>query len=337
MNDNTLRYGKGRRGGHVESFFLRANHPQRPLALWLKATVLAPAKGSPLAELWFISFDGERGRTLARRERMPLDAALFSDDPARIELANASFCLAPQGHARGSIATTEPGSGCSWDLSFVAPQSPLSEPLCIFPASWMLRAPWPRFKLVTPLPLLRFDGSATFWGETIDVEGWYGTQGHNWGREHTHRYVWGQCHFMDATGAPLCSVEATSARLKVAGLVTPPLSLMVIRRGEREYRFDRLVSAWRHHAQIGELSWTLEARGRAGRARLEMSALAERVAQLGYENPDGKLSYCANSKLASAHLRVDPVNEPSFFCSSAHGGALELLAPEPHPAIAEVA
>ena len=47
------------RGGHVESYFLRANHPSRPLAFWAKATVLKPVGGMALQESWFVFFDGE--------------------------------------------------------------------------------------------------------------------------------------------------------------------------------------------------------------------------------------------------------------------------------------
>ena len=47
---NALRFAG--QHGHVESYFLRANHPTRPLAVWLKATVLAPLKGPPVAESW---------------------------------------------------------------------------------------------------------------------------------------------------------------------------------------------------------------------------------------------------------------------------------------------
>ena len=50
---------------HVESYFLRANDPARPRALWVKATVLQPLSGPAVAEAWFIFFDGEQQRTWA--------------------------------------------------------------------------------------------------------------------------------------------------------------------------------------------------------------------------------------------------------------------------------
>jgi hypothetical protein len=56
--------------GHVESYFLRANDPARPRALWLKATILAPLQGEPVAETWLIA-DGERQRPLPKLHPLP--------------------------------------------------------------------------------------------------------------------------------------------------------------------------------------------------------------------------------------------------------------------------
>ena len=60
MDENAARYRPGEPAGHYESYFLRANHPNRPLAFWIRYTVFSPA-GRPEAaegELWAIVFDG---------------------------------------------------------------------------------------------------------------------------------------------------------------------------------------------------------------------------------------------------------------------------------------
>ena len=49
---------------------------------------------------------------------------------------------------------------------------------------------------------------------------------------------------------------------------------------------------------------------------------------LGYFNPDGRLSYCLNSKLAHVRLEVEPRHGDAFVLTSEHGGALEFLVPE---------
>ena len=52
---NVLRYAG--RPGHVESYFLRANDPDRPRAIWLKVTVFAPLHGEAQVESWLVYFD----------------------------------------------------------------------------------------------------------------------------------------------------------------------------------------------------------------------------------------------------------------------------------------
>ncbi len=66
-----LRY---RGGGHVESWFLKANEPGGRRALWLKNTVFARAKGErgealvpPMAEAWAIAFES---RARSRRDEV---------------------------------------------------------------------------------------------------------------------------------------------------------------------------------------------------------------------------------------------------------------------------
>ena len=174
-----------------------------------------------------------------------------------------------------------------------------------------------------------FNGTIDVWGETIEVVDWHGMQGHNWGQEHAWEYAWGQCHFLGADAQPMSTVEAFSGRIRIGGKVTPFISGMVIRRGDREYRFDRLVDLWRQDPHIDDLTWTLTMRGRDGTARLEMTATADDMVCLGYGNPDGRLSHCLNSKLAKVTLRVNPPDEPGFECQSMHGGALEFLRNEP--------
>jgi hypothetical protein len=152
-------------------------------------------------------------------------------------------------------------------------------------------------------------------------------QGHNWGAEHAHEYAWGQCLF------PGALVEGFTARVRVGGVLTPRLSAMVVRHGDDEYRFDRLLDTWRQEATISPTRWTLRMRGPAGEARLRMESAGRPMACLAYANPDGRVSYCFNSKLADTLLEVEPTRGAAFRCTAAHGGALEFLRHAPDPAI----
>lgn len=333
--DNALRFVAGRRG-HVESYFLRANDPVRPRAIWLKATILAPLEGPALAEVWLVWFDGERGTTFAHKDTVPFERAAFHEVAGGIGIraASAALRLGPSGSATGTMERA--GRRASWDLAWTSVETHVSERLSIFPWKVLRTGPFPRSKLLTPHPALTFSGSVVIDGERVSLDGWTGMQGHNWGKEHTFEYAWGQCLFPAEGGEPEAMVEGFTGRVRVAGRTTPRMSALVVRTGAHTYRFDRLLDFWRQEATLASRSWTLRLASDDGVASMTMDAAGMPLACLGYQNPDGHLSYCFNTKLAHVWLEVRPTRGRAFTRESAHGGALEFLRHEPDPAVPEV-
>ncbi len=321
IHDNAVRYDAEQPRDHVESWFWRANHPTQPLAVWLKATILSPQDGQPVAEAWCCTFDGHTGEVWGKRETVPVVQATFG---STITVAGCTWDLAsPQGQAEGSLGDR------GWDLCWRPVEGPLGEPLCLLPTRRLVDAPFPKNKLLTPAPILRFDGRMRWGDRLVPMDGWLGMQGHNWGAAHAHTYAWGQCVFTDGDGEPVAMCEGFSGKIQLGGWLTPYLSALTVRHGDKTYRFDRLVDLWNQTPSLDTDTWVLKMRGPAGEARLSMTAKSGETACLGYANPDGHLSYCLNSKLAATTLRVNPVNEDPFECHSPHGGALEFLRRDP--------
>jgi len=50
-------------------------------------------------------------------------------------------------------------------------------------------APLPKAKSVVPGPHARFTGTLEVDGRVVEVDGWPGSQNHNWGERHTDRYA----------------------------------------------------------------------------------------------------------------------------------------------------
>ncbi len=322
-DDNAPRFEAAKQ--HVESWFWRANDPENRRAIWIKATILKPTDGPPMADVWCIHFDGDT--VTGRRETVPLGTARFAGEPLDVEIAGARFTLdGGRGQLVGSI------DELTWDLRFESIGGAIGAPLCLMPSRRLLVAPLPKFKLVTPLPALSFSGTIKRGNTTWQVADWTGSQGHNWGPEHSEEYAWSQCLFPGSDG-PAVLVEGASARIRIAGRLTPWLSVLVVRRGAQEWRFDRLVDTWNHELAFGdvgdELSWVLRMRGPDGEALLKVSAHTSQMACLGYRNPNGRLSYCMNSKLSKVTLRDSPRVDDAFECHSEHSGALEFLRTEP--------
>ena len=63
-----------------ESRYIRANHPDRPQALWLRQTLLLPTAGDPVADVWVMVFDPDGVGNRALKEPYPIDAADYDYD-----------------------------------------------------------------------------------------------------------------------------------------------------------------------------------------------------------------------------------------------------------------
>ena len=319
--DNRPRFREGT--DHVESWFVRANDPSSPRALWLKATVLTREEGPSVAEAWCSVFDGER--TAAFRRQVPVKEGRFRTSGAVLETRVDTLCLdlgAEGGSSRGELGSAS--GPVDWDLAFDRDPGPLGRPMSLLPSARLVDAPFPKNKLLTPFPVAGFSGRLTWDGTDWDLRGWTGMQGHNWGPAHSPEYAWGQCAFPDEQAV----VEAASGRIELGRRSSPLFSMLVVRRGAEELRFDRIVDLWRQDARLDFPTWTLEMRGRAGRAVLEMTGSPQAMVCLGYDNPMRARSYCLNSKTARVRLRVAPRHGTAFELTSDHGGALEFLRPD---------
>jgi hypothetical protein len=259
-----------------------------------------------------------------------MSSALFPKDGSdEIRLGDWRWSLGGTGSAEGSLAV--PKGTARFNLTWTREPSAQGEPLSIFPWRLLREGPFPKSKLLTPCPWLRVEGELQLDGEKISLSGWSGMQGHNWGKSHAHEYAWGQCLFPAAGAEPEAMVEGFTGRILVAGRPSPRFSALVVRRGSREYRFDRTFDSWRQEATLETDRWTVRLHGGDGEVRLRMDATGRPMACLGYMNPNGKLSYCFNSKLADTLLEVHPRGEAAFTCRSAHGGALEFLRGQSDP------
>jgi len=206
---------QGQPEGHYESFFVRANDPAAPRALWIRYTVFSP-RGNPEAargELWAIVFDGTTGRHRAFKHVEPIARCHFDRRQFDVQIGDAR--LAPS-ELRGTI---EDQRGLlAWTLSAESDGAP---PLLMLPAD-RYDARFPAAKSLVPQPALRWRGRLVLDGTTIELDDWPGSQNHNWGRRHTDRYAWGQVAGFD--DHPDSFLEVASARLKLAVLWTPLLT-----------------------------------------------------------------------------------------------------------------
>ena len=315
---NWAQYQPGQRQGHYESFYLRANHPDRPLAFWLRYTIFSP-KHDPAAavgELWAVAFDGETGEHAVAKTEHAMDECMFSRDAFDVRVA----------HARLDSRTLQGRAGAiSWDLRYHGTEPPLY----LLPRR-LYRGGFPKAKSLVGLPLARYDGALTVGDRTIAVDGWLGSQNHNWGSRHTDRYAFGQVAGFD--GAPDTFLEVATAQNRIGPLWTPALTLLVLRRGGEELACTGLRQARRANAryEVGDPAaggwWEFATASATTRIAGRIEAPRSSFVCLAYGNPPGGTKYCLNTKIAHCSLSiVDTGSGRREQLTSAHGALFEIL------------
>jgi hypothetical protein len=315
---NACRYEAGNSAGHYESYFQRANHPTRPLAFWIRYTIFSP-KSRPqdaIGELWAVYFDGEGERIIAVREVVPIDECTFSKDGLDLRLRNSYL---REGELRGRAA--EGPHLIKWSLDYSGGQTPLF----LLPER-LYRANFPRAKLLVGTPNAVFAGWLTLDGDLVPVDGWVGSQNHNWGSQHTDQYAWGQVAGFDEF--PDAFLECATARVRLGPWWSPWMTFAVLRLEGRTYAFNSLPGAWRARARLDGLRWTLDTRWGTVRLRGNFSVTPERCVEMRYANPPGGEKVCLNSKLAACELSLFRRGEPPVRLTTQERAAFEILGDE---------
>src|SRR5262245_46407635 len=281
---------QGQRGGHYESFYQRANHPHRPLAFWLRYTVFSPA-GHPEAavgELWAVLFDGETGVHAVSKTQHPMGSCRFAADAFDVVVGPARL---------GPNALSGESGQIGWDLRYASDQAPLY----LLPHR-LYRGGFPKAKSLVGSPLARFEGTVTVGAREVIVDGWLGSQNHNWGSRHTDRYAFGQVAGFD--DAPDTFLEVATARNRIGPLWTPPITVVVLRHGGHEYALTSARTWVRARATVGPTSWTFATRSGPVEVAGRIEGRPEQFVLLEYPNPPGGTKYCLNTKLAAAEVTL---------------------------------
>lgn len=306
--DNRVRHRPhgGRRAGHVESHFVKANSPDGQRALWIKHTVRAPV-GRPeaaVAELWAIAFDEGGARKVAAKTTFPLHHARFEAAPFAIRVPGATLTS-----SRAHGALRQPGAAFHWDLALTPVAGAAGLPFRPFPLARMYTGGFPRSKSLTPAPDLRISGELGVNGAVWVLDGWRGAQGHNWGASHAHAYAWAHgnawCDEGRSTPREATWLEALSGRTRLpGGLVTPWLSVAALALDGELIRFDGPRALTTRKRWIDARSYAFEVRRGDTTLYAELRAEPAQLAGLCYEDPDGARLACLNAKIARGTLRL---------------------------------
>lgn len=295
--------------GLYESFFLRAVSPEEPVGVWIRHTVLKPPGGEPRGSVWCTVFDARRtGPYMHKLTDQPLTA------PAGGWIAVGRSTIG-DGHAQGECGEAR------WSLTF----SPHSPPLRHLTPPWLYRTPLPRTKLTSPTPYASFHGVVELAGRhTLELRGWPGMVGHNWGSHHAERWIW--VHALAFTQEPRAWLDVALARLKLGGRTTPWRATGAVAFEGARRRLGGVLAREAPVREEGPTGCTLELSGAGGlRVRAHVGVPADTAAGWRYADPDGSPHDVINCSIAAVDLTLTPRRDaPTVHLHSPHGGAFEL-------------
>ncbi len=296
--------------GHYESFYLKASHPTDARALWIRYTVHKRPGQGPLGSLWFALFDTSAEGPQAVKQTFPRPASSGDD---YIRIGDARF-----GDGRVEGSAEGEGRSASWDLTF----EPGGEAFHHLPRGFLYKAPIPRTKLLSPYPDARFSGRAEIDGRVVDLDGWRGMVGHNWGAEHAERWIW--MHGTNFDGHDDAWLDAGIGRIKVGPLTTPWIANGVLHLDGVRHRLGGPEKARKTdvHEAPDRCDFTLPGsgitvQGTVGAARKDFVGWI-------YADPDGSEHNTVNCSAAEMTLTVSRPGLPPLTLKTPGGAAYEL-------------
>jgi hypothetical protein len=313
------------KAGHYESFYLKACRPDGGRGIWIRHTVHKRPGAEATGSIWFTLFDREAGAPRAAKATVPASRlSVPADGWVRVAAAE----IGP-GWAAGSLAVEVPAgvadaattvTRAAWSLRFDGDRRPCR----YLPADWLYEAPLPRTKFVAPFPDAVFDGTLEVDGDTLEIAGWPGMIGHNWGTEHAERWIW-----LEGTGfadSPDTWFDAGAARIGLGRRISPWVPSGFLSLDGVRHRLGGLGQI--RSSQIEETptgcTFLLPGKDIVVRGHVE----APRDAFVGWvyadPNPKGGEHHTLNCSIADLELTVERPGHPAHPLTLPGGAAYEL-------------
>lgn len=202
--------GVGAAEAFYESFYLTAHDPDAPRALWIRYTVWKAPGSPPVGSVWRTFFDLE--------------------GPHADKWSTPDLSAGPLIRVGDAVLAPDRATSADWDFTWQGDDPTFAH----LPLPFLYAAPLPRTKSASLRPRATFSGEVRVEGRSIDLTGWSGMLGHNWGGEHAERWIW-----IHGTG-PDWLLDVVLGRLKVGPVTTPWIANGLLEVGGRRTRVGGL-------------------------------------------------------------------------------------------------
>lgn len=319
--------------GFQEVWYLKLNRTADNTALWLRFTILIRQDHTKeIAEVWAIFFEHEAGHTLktAVKQTWPLQSFAASPKPQK---GFTGFHIAENylGEDKTSGHIHNDDTRIAWDLNIVPGTAGGHD----FVPDRLRKLGLVKNLAITVFEQQRYTGWCDVNGTRYTFESAPGMQGHLAGPKNGHSWAWGHCNcFMDEAGnaAPVIC-DGLSARARIGGLVPPALTSMYLQIGEERFNLNTVRDALHFHSRYTFEGWHFTTKKHGYLFEGDLTSRLDDFACVTYEDTDGSLLYCHNTKLASMTLAVTSPEGKETRYASEKAAAYEVVTRSPHPNI----
>jgi hypothetical protein len=301
-----------RKAGHYESFYVKAAHPAEPLGVWIRYTVHKRPGAEPTGSLWFTLFDGAADGPRACKVTTG-DVSASGADYVRIGESRL-------GDGRLEGRAVSEACEVEWELAFESGE----EPLYHLPRGWMYRAPIPRTKLLTPYPGARFSGYVNLDGERVELEGWPGMVGHNWGSQHAERWIWVHGARFEGDSGSASWLDVALGRIKLGPVTTPWIANGGLSLDGVRHRLGGPERAPATEVRESPERCELVLPGKGITVQAEVGSAPKNFVGWVYADPDGSEHHTVNCSISDMTLTVSRPGMPPLTLKLAGGAAYEL-------------
>jgi hypothetical protein len=198
------------------------------------------------------------------------------------------------------------------------------------------RGVWIRYTVlkrpgVSLRPLATFSDRVRFGEQTVEIDGWPGMVGHNWGTEHAERWIW--VHAAGFPDAPGVWFDVTIGRIRVGRAVLPWIANGALQLERRLYRLGGPAAIRTTAVRETPTRCAFALRGRGVAVRGEVGAREDLAVAWRYSDPGGGEHKTTNCSVASLALTVRPEAGEERILRIGAGAAYELGAREDPPGI----
>jgi hypothetical protein len=205
-----------------------------------------------------------------------------------------------------------------WDLTF----EPGGEPLHHLPRRWMYRTPVPRTKLLSPHPDTRFTGRVEIDGRAVELDGWRGMVGHNWGSQHAERWIWMHAAGLGEDGGGW--LDAALGRIKLGSFTTPWIANGVLSIDGERHRLGGPARARTTEVRESPERCEFVLPGSGLTVQGQVEAPREQFVGWVYADPDGSEHHAINCSVADMRLVVSRPGRPAIELRTGGGATYEL-------------